>query len=728
MLSKVLREKCYLFLENFEIQLQKIMHLDSKSEFCIATANTLSGECITVKGSLGAPAVNTRYKIWAEQCDHPKYGPQFNISRFVIPDPTGEDIKVFLANYVTGIGPALVEKVFETFGDAIVDIFETNPDKLLKVPGIGPAKLNQIITSWKEQRKCRFIVTSLLGWGINPSIIQKILSTWPDPLNIIKKNPYILITDIHGVGFKTADSIASKIGYTKDSPHRLQAALFTTIDQALSMNGHCYLSEKALIHGAMAQIADSSYKFANLLLQNTAQMVNSGSIIKDNDRYFSPPIYRMEIGLATRIKLLMGVIRDLPFDVMAMLQIYEEETGITLHPVQKNAVCIAMQSKVSIITEGPGTGKTTIMKAIIALAEKAGIRQISLVAPTGRAAKRIQEATELSSPCTIHRYLRYNPQEGFPDITQEDDMVICDESSMIDLALAYQLVKSLKPSARVIFIGDIDQLPSIGAGQFLGDLINSRVVPTARLTHIFRQSDGSSISLAAAAINRGAYGEIDLSNTSKDFFWIETNQMSPEIQGKAITELICQTIQALILKNYKSDHIQVLAPMYRGDAGVDELNERLRNVLNPAGRQYIIRGKTYRIGDRVIQLRNDYSRGVFNGDQGHIEEINDHDQVLWVKFPDAGVIDYGFGDIASNLLPAYACTVHRAQGSEFPVVVIPVTTGHYSMLQRQLFYTACTRAKRLCIMVGEKKALEIAIRNNRIAERNTALQTRLIEN
>lgn len=535
-----------------------------------------------------------------------------------------------------------------------------------------------------------------------------------ESIDKVKENPYRLADDIWGIGFKTADGIARKMGYEMNDERRLRSGLIYTLNQ-LADEGHCYAEEEQLIATAK-QLLEADEECIRTAMTHA---IETEDLMLDGTAIYLPPFYYAECGTANRLSTLVntkeaGSFFTARFD-LAKLQ---RETGIEYDEVQVEAIRQAIASKVMVLTGGPGTGKTTTTKAIISALQSAGMR-ILLAAPTGRAAKRMSEATGMEAK-TIHRLLEYNPQDGYKrnDENPLEDALIVDECSMIDIILMNNLTKALPTTMRLVLVGDIDQLPSVGAGNVLRDIIDSGVIPVVRLTRIFRQAQSSRIVMSAHAINRGGFPDIS-NGQHTDFFFMK--QEEPE----KVAETIVSLVRDRLPKAYRQPtaNIQVLTPMQRGVVGAANLNMALQQALNHNTAALVRGGYTFKEGDRVMQLRNNYDKDIYNGDLGYVRSVDMEERTLTVDF-DGQTVEYEASEL-DELTLAYATTIHKSQGSEYPIVVMPVLMTHYVMLQRNLIYTGITRAKKICVLVGQTKALAYAIHNMKVLKRNTRLKERL---
>lgn len=643
-----------------------------------------------------------------------KYGQQFQCSTWeeVMP-ATAYGIEKYLGSgLVKGIGPKFARLIVDRFGTGTIDVIETDIERLNEVHGIGPKRIAKIRVSWEKQKDIKNVMLFLQGHGVSTAFAAKIYREYgKESVSKVQENPYRLADDIWGIGFKTADGIASKMGYGKDDPRRVRSGILYTLGQ-LADEGHCFATGEQLL-GTAAELLDVGEEAIGAVL---ADMSGAGDVIADGEAIYLPPFHYAECGVARRLLALRNGNGSLFSEDEPELPRVE---GIVYDETQLEAVRLALKSKVMVLTGGPGTGKTTTTKAIIGALRSSGMK-VLLAAPTGRASKRMSEATGMEAK-TIHRMLEYNPKDGYQrnaDNPLTGDALIVDECSMIDILLMNNLLKAVPDGMRLILVGDIDQLPSVGAGNVLRDIIDSGAVPVIRLTRIFRQAQSSRIVMSAHAVNAGRLP--DLSNGREtDFFFLR--EEDPEKVAESIVDLVGRRLPGAY--GIGADSIQVLTPMQRGVVGAASLNIALQQSLNGNGDSLSRGGYTFRKGDRVMQLRNDYDKEVFNGDLGYITEVNLEDRVLKVDF-DGRETEYDSTEL-DELSLAYATTIHKAQGSEYPVVVIPVMMNHFVMLQRNLIYTGITRAKKVCVLIGQLKALSYAVRNLTVQKRNTRLKERL---
>ena len=646
-----------------------------------------------------------------------RYGSQFVAQTWeeVMPATLYGIEKYLGSGLVKGIGPKFAQLIVNRFGLDTIEIIETDIERLYEVPGIGRKRVEKIAESWEKQKDIKNVMLFLQGYGVSTAYAAKIYRQYgKESINTVKTNPYKLADDIWGIGFKTADTIASKMGYEKNDLRRLKSGVTYTLSH-MAEEGNVYAEEEQLVKSAI-ELLDAD---ETPVRQAISEMLQSEDLIADAEAIYMPPFYYAEVGTANRLNKLLDCVEGSLFNTIPDISVISKQTGIEYDEVQAEAIREAVSSKVMVLTGGPGTGKTTTTQGIIAALKAMGLR-ILLAAPTGRAAKRMCEATGMEAK-TIHRLLEYNPKDGYKrndDNPLEGDALIVDECSMIDLLLMNNLMKAIPAGMRLVLVGDIDQLPSVGAGNVLRDIIDSNRIPVIRLTRIFRQAQESRIVMSAHAINKGVFP--DTSNGKHtDFFFIQ--QEEPEQAVDTIVKLVKERLPNAY-KRPTSD-IQVLTPMQRGVVGAANLNMALQTVLNPGQVSLNRSGYSFRQGDRVMQLRNNYDKEVFNGDLGYIERVDMEDRTLFVCF-DGRTVEYDVSEL-DELTLAYATTIHKSQGSEYPIVVMPVLMTHYVMLQRNLIYTGITRAKKICVLVGTKKALSFAIRNLSVLKRNTKLKERL---
>lgn len=682
-------------------------------------------ELTCLVGVMPSVCVGETLRCYGRWKQHLIYGSQFEVDRFKTEVPaTVDGIRKYLGSgLIKGIGSTYAGRIVEKYGVDTLDIIERSPERLLEIPGLGKKKLERIISCWKEQRSIRDVMIFLQTNGVTPTYAQKIYKTYGDKsIEKVQENPYCLARDIRGIGFKTADMIAQTMGIDKESPRRIEAGIEHVLTE-FSGDGHvCY--PKTEFIKAAETILETSQENIDVCIKKLEEerrievmdLMHEGKVVPF---LWNKLLFMAEIGIARELKRLRdGECSLRKVDTGKAVDWVQNRLKIELARHQKEAVVKSLESKIQIITGGPGTGKSTITNAIISITEQLS-PNILLAAPTGRAAKRMREITGKKAS-TIHSLLEFDFSNfGFKrkrDNPLECDLLIVDESSMIDTSLMWSLLKAVPDHARVIFVGDINQLPSVGPGNVLKDMIDSKSLPVSMLTDIFRQAAGSRIILNAHRINRGDFPDIrNLSDS--DFYFIDAQ--TPEAALDHIVRLVSQRLPL----KYKFDpieDIQVLAPMKKGIIGTENLNRVLQDALNP-NRESILRwGTKFQVGDKVMQIRNNYKKNVFNGDIGRIVEIDQGEQLLRIAFDD-GIVDYEF-DESDEIRLAFAVTTHKCQGSEYKCVVIPVHTAHYMMLDRNLLYTAVTRGKQLVVLVGSTKALSISVNNDEVKKRHTGLQ------
>ena len=674
-------------------------------------------DLVTLVGNLLEVPVGSVLLCRGEWKVDKRYGSQFVAATWEETMPaTVYGIEKYLGSgLVKGIGPRFARAIVQRFGTETIDIIETEIERLYEVPNIGRKRVAKIRESWEKQKDIKNVMLFLQGYGVSTAYAAKIYREYgKESIDKVRENPYRLADDIWGIGFKTADGIAAKMGYEKEDPRRCRSGILYTLGQ-LSDEGHVYAGEEQLVKTA-GQLLEAG---ETAIRDTLAGMLQAEDLILDKDAIYLPPFYHAECGTSRRLRDLAESTGRSLFDGLFDPSSLTAETGIEYDEVQLAAIRQAVTSKVMVLTGGPGTGKTTTTQGIIAALKKAGLR-VLLAAPTGRAAKRMSEATGMEAK-TIHRLLEYNPQDGYKRNDEnplEGDALIVDECSMIDILLMNNLLKAVPVGMRLVFVGDIDQLPSVGAGNVLRDIIDSQRIPVVRLVRIFRQAQKSRIVMNAHTINQGRFP--DTSNgRDTDFFFMREDD--PERAAETIVRLVKERLPRAYRES--PDRIQVLTPMQRGVVGAANLNLLLQQALNPSGPSLGRGGYTYRQGDRVMQQRNNYDKDVFNGDLGYIREVDTEERTLKVDF-DGKWVEYDVTEL-DELTLAYATTIHKAQGSEYPIVVMPVLMTHFVMLQRNLIYTGITRAKKICVLIGAMKALAYAVHNMSVLKSNTSLRERL---
>ena len=674
-------------------------------------------DLVTVVGNMPEVHVGSVLTLGGSWRVDSKYGRQFSVESFEETLPaTVYGIEKYLGSgLVKGIGPKFASRIVRTFGADTLNVIEEEPDRLLDVPGIGRVRVERIKKSWVEQKEIKNIMLFLQGHDVSTAHATKVYKTYgSDSIRVVKENPYRLADDIWGIGFRTADTIAEKMGFGHDRYPRLRSGIMYTLN-ALGNEGHCFATRDQLCKtGAELLEVDQA-----LLSDALDEMLQSGDVFLDGDAVYLPPFYHSELGTARRLRELLRGEGAVSVRTEGLQRRIQAATGMNYDEVQMQAILTAAGSKVFILTGGPGTGKTTTTLGIITAFRASGAK-ILLAAPTGRAAKRLSEATGMEAK-TIHRLLEVKPPDGYQRNEEnplEGDVLIVDECSMIDIMLMYSLTRAIPDSMRLILVGDVDQLPSVGAGNVLRDMIDSDCFPVVRLTRIFRQAQTSRIIMNAHRINHGQMP--DLSNGKHtDFFFMERE--TPEDAAATIVELV----RTKLPKYYRipPGEIQVLTPMQRGVVGASNLNQLLQESVNPGQDGLRRGGYVFRPRDKVMQIRNNYEKEVFNGDIGTVDRVDLEDRTLTVRFDDR-LVEYDATEL-DDLVLAYATTIHKAQGSEYPVVVMPVLMTHYVMLQRNLLYTGITQAKKGLVLVGTKKAIAHAVRTVTVTRRNTKLSERL---
>ena len=692
--------------------IERVTFHNEENGFCVLRIKARGHrDLVTVVGHAATISAGEWITASGEWINDRNHGQQFR-ARFLrtTAPTTAEGILKYLASgMIRGIGPAYAGKLVGAFGEAVFDIIEASPERLREVPGIGPVRATRIVAAWAEQKAVREIMVFLHQHGVGTSRAVRIFKTYgAEAIRVMTDNPYRLARDIRGIGFKTADAIAMRLGIEKDALIRVRAGISYALSEATS-EGHC-----GLPHGELLRLAETLLEVPEALVSTALEFeLAEGTVVADRvgdlDCVFLTGLHRAEQAIAQRLHtLVQGAPPWGQIDAERAIAWVSGRIGITLAPSQQEAVRLALASKVTVITGGPGVGKTTIVNAILRVLAAKEVRML-LAAPTGRAAKRMSEATGLEAK-TLHRLLEADPTAGGfkrdADNPLDCDLLVVDETSMVDVSLAHALLKAVPDSAALLVVGDVDQLPSVGPGQVLADLIVSGALPVVRLTEVFRQAAQSRIVVNAHRINRGQMPELTRAPPESDFHFVPADD--PETAVERILELV----KVRIPRRYGLDPIrdvQVLCPMQRGGVGARSLNIELQAALNPSGEQRVERfGWTFAPGDKVMQLDNDYEKEVFNGDVGFVESLDRDGGELIVRF-DGRPVTYGFGELDA-LAPAYAVTIHKSQGSEYPAVVIPVLTQHYTMLQRNLLYTGVTRGKRLVVLVGQPKAVAIAVR------------------
>lgn len=704
-----------------------IVFHNEENGYTIMQVKDARGETVTVRGRIPAVVEGEQIRATGHWKNDRRFGRQLEADHInALPPETPEGIRRFLASgFIDGIGPAYAKRIVETFGTDTFRVIEEESQRLQEVAGIGKMRRLRIKDSWKKQRSVRDIMIFLHAHGLSTARALRLYKIYgEEAVNVLRADPYRLAREIPGVGFRTADDIARQMGLSPDAPRRLAAGVLYVLEQA-ERNGHCALPREKLITDAAATLEchpDAVEAPLNRLILDSRIIVENNG---EDTLVFPAELHEAETLVAEAIIGLLHHQTTLPaIDPAAAIDWFERHNELTLGGEQADAVIRASHHRFFVITGGPGVGKTTILKALIQILVAKKVNPV-LCAPTGRAAKRLSESTGREA-FTIHRALEYQPNAGFTRNARKPlagDLFIIDEASMIDIRLMAALMTAIPPHGSVLLVGDVDQLPSVGPGSVLRDIIESGAVPVARLSEIYRQATSSRIIMAAHAVNQGSRPPLK-SESGSDFFFIERN--GPEAIAETLKHLIAERIPEGFGLDRRDD-IQVLTPMNRQSLGTRELNSSLQAVLNPPSElKFEIErfGNVFRTGDKVIQIRNNYEKEIFNGDIGHIAEITTEPASIYVTFDGHQRVHYEPGEL-DELQLAYAITIHKSQGSEFPAVVIPLASQHYPMLQRNLLYTAITRGKRLVILLGEKKALDLAVQNSDSAHRFSGLTGKL---
>ena len=693
-------------------------------------------DLVTVVGIMPDVYVGTVLTLGGRWKIDSKYGRQFSMETFeeTLPATVYGMEKYLGSGLIKGIGPAYAKRIVNLFGDKTLEVIEENPERLLEVDGIGKRRVERIASSWQEQKEIRNIMVFLQSHDVSTSHATKIFKTYgSDSIRVVEANPYRLADDIWGIGFKTADTIAEKLGFDKEKYVRLRSGILYTLNR-LADEGHCYATRGQLLQTGAGLLGVEE----NVLSMTLDEMVRAKDVITEEMRsdagssaadaggsaageraIYLPPFYFAEAGTAKRLRSLYAAPAGIRVREEGLAKRTARRTGMQYDEVQMRAILTAVRSKIMVLTGGPGTGKTTTTQGIIAAFREAGAK-ILLAAPTGRAAKRLSEASGMEAK-TIHRLLEVKPPQGYQKNEEnplEGDVLIVDECSMIDIMLMYNLLKAVPDSMTLILVGDVDQLPSVGAGNVLRDIIGSGCFPVVTLTRIFRQAMNSRIIMNAHRINAGQMPDLSNGRTS-DFFFMQRED------GEEAVKTIIDLVQNKLPRYYRTPpgEIQVLTPMQRGVVGAENLNQQLQQALNPGTEGLRRGGYLFKVRDKVMQIRNNYDKEVFNGDIGEIVSADREERTLTVEF-DGRRVPYEVSEL-DELVLAYAATIHKSQGSEYPIVVMPVTMNHYIMLQRNLLYTGITRVKKILVIVGTRKAVACAVRTVKAGERNTRLMERL---
>ena len=712
--------------------LERITFQNEENGFTVARLkqHDTSDDLTTVVGHLSGISVGSSLSLSGWWVKDSRHGWQFKVDQYTLEKPnTLNGIERYLGSgLIKGVGPGFACRIVKEFGLSTLDVLENEPERLSEVPGLGKKRINQIKQAWQDQKNIHTIMVFLQGHGISATFAVKIFKTYgAESLKVLEDNPYRLAEDIWGIGFKSADRIALALGIPQQDVRRARAGLLFALTEAAG-DGHCFLEQDALF-SLCRGLLDPERELSGLdpvISQAVPQLVADKKIIIDEERIYLAPLFFSEQGTAGSLKTLSATSATFPpLDLDKALSWSAARMGVVFAPEQSKALKTALENRVTIITGGPGTGKSTILKALLLILSSKGV-DIELAAPTGRAAKRLGEACGRGAR-TIHRMLEYDPSlRGFKrnnDNPLEADLIIVDEASMLDIVLANSLFKSICQGAALLLVGDVDQLPSVGPGNVLRDCIDSKMFPVVRLSRIYRQGKGSLISINAARINQGQFLELlpDYQG-EKDFYFIKRDE------AEDIEEQIRSLCTGRLQKKFGFDpmrDIQIITPMRKGIIGGDNLNKSLQLALNKNQPHRETSGgwRHFLKGDKVMQVRNNYDKELFNGDLGFITAKDEENQTIAIDF-DGRQITYESSELTEIVL-AYATTVHKSQGSEFKCIIMPIHTSHYPLLQRNLLYTAITRGKELVILVGSPKAVRIAIKNNRVIERNSRLKQRI---
>jgi exodeoxyribonuclease V alpha subunit len=707
-------------------EVERVTYENEATSFRVIRLGSVEGAgsrtgALPVVGTFPAVGPGTRVRVTGEFVKDARHGEQFRVETLVpIAPSTLSGLEKYLGSGVIhGIGPGFAKRIVSTFGMDSLSVLDEHPERLSEVSGIGERRIEEIKRTWASQRAISNIMMLLQTHGASPALAARIFKQYGDKAaSVLQRSPYRLALDVRGVGFKTADKIARSLGISGDHPERAQAGVMHELG-VLAEQGHVVVPRELITERAASMLEiDEGHVAAALEALWAAERV----VIEDGGVYLMW-LYRAEVAVATGLKRLLESPGKELGGLSAALTAFEQASKIELAPGQRAAVEAAARHKVVVITGGPGVGKTTIVRAILNVLSKSRLR-VKLAAPTGRAAKRLSESTGLEAS-TLHRLLAFDPRQQTFQLDQDNpieaDVVIVDEASMIDVPLGAALISALPTAARLIVVGDSDQLPSVGPGALLRDLIDSGSIPTVRLNEIFRQAGESRIVLNAHRILHGEMPEsVDAELPNADFFVV------PRKTAEEAAELVRELVVTRIPRRFGFDarkDIQVLTPMHRGAAGTIALNEILQSALNPEGPALESRGQKLRLGDKVMQTRNDYEREAFNGDIGVISSVDLEGRKLQVRF-DQREVEYDDPSLGSLTL-AYATSIHKSQGSEYPAVVIPLLTTHFVMLSRNLVYTAVTRAKKLCVLAADPRAIRLALAETRREERMTRLAQRL---
>ncbi|MCX6000196.1 MAG: ATP-dependent RecD-like DNA helicase [Chloroflexi bacterium] len=708
--------------------LERIVYFNEENNYTVARLQVgTKPDLTTIVGNIPCPTPGETLRLKGHWVVDSKFGRQFRVESCltVLPSTITGIQKYLGSGLVRGIGPEMARRLVAQFGIGTLDAIDEGAEKLQEVDGIGPIRAGRIVNAWQGQKQVREIMVFLQGYGVSSTFSVKIYKTYGDKaIAIVKENPYRLALDINGIGFKTADKIARTMGIDPASRMRAEAGIIHLLSELVS-DGHVYYPKEELTEQAIDLLEVDRVLIEEAMVSLVTQKRVVVEECRDHQAVYLTPLHTAEQNVAARLVTLLRWPKQLlHVDVEKAMGWVQCAGGIALAEMQKEAVRKAVAGKVLVLTGGPGTGKTTLVKSLVRILAREGQR-IVLASPTGRAAKRLSEVTGMEAK-TIHRLLEYSRSDGGFKRNEQNllaaDLVIIDEASMVDILLMNHLLKAVPAAATLVLVGDVDQLPSVGPGNVLKDIILSQNVETVRLSEVFRQAQQSLIVVNAHRVNQGHMPQMKPSQEGgkPDFFFIEREE--PEQAVELVKEL-CSSRLPRAYGLDRLEDIQVMAPLHRGVAGVANLNAELQALLNPKGREVVRGGRTFRVGDKVMQIRNNYDKDVFNGDIGRIAGLDPEDQSLQVRFGDK-IVDYEWSEL-DELVLAYAISIHKSQGSEYPAVVVPILTQHFIMLQRNLLYTAITRGKRLVVLVGSKRAIAMAVKNNKVQHRYTNLAERL---
>lgn len=705
--------------------IERIIFHNQENGFAVFILQLNKTHSVTVKGILPAVHEGEQIQVRGTWLMHPKFGKQFDAQECIVQVPTTIlGLKKYLGSgLIKGIGPVYADKLVTAFGDKVLEVIDQEPQRLHSVPGIGPKRVATIVDAWQSQKEISKIMVFLQDKGVSTAYATKIYKTYGNKsIEVVIENPYRLAEDIWGVGFKTADKIAQNMGFEPESLKRISAGIQFALTTMVN-EGHLYYEVKDLKDKTCSLLELNAEAIADKLKNALHDLYNQEKIklVTHQDVHYVTlsKFYFSERGVAQKIKTLISYPPRFQFDVNAIYHALRTSTDqIELHEYQQQGILACIQSKITIITGGPGTGKTTLIKKLLTILDM-NKQNYKLASPTGRAAKRMQEGTGRPA-VTLHRLLEIDPSTMSFSRNENNaldlDFLIIDEASMIDIFLAHSVLRALPHNAHLVLIGDIDQLPSVGAGNFLRDLINSGIVPCVRLTQIFRQAQDSMIIINAHKVNNGEFPTSFQEGARRDFIFIKEEEQ----------ENVKHHLEHIFTNGLKkfgisADNTMVLVPMNRGTVGTQRINHDLQQLLNPGNTDQTISyaGTQYKIGDRVMQLRNNYDKLVFNGDVGTVEDIDMEERTMTVMMTDKQVV-YESAEL-DELTLAYAISIHKSQGSEYPAIIVPIFMQHFMLLQRNLVYTALTRAKKLCIFIGQPKAIAMAIKNNKEQKRITLL-------